>query len=202
MRNLFATRAIKLCLVYTTALLIACASTPKAPDVDYKHDYEFSRIKTFSYMTDSGSASGNSSRAFLSDMEINRINSALIDAMEIKGYKWVDDAFKADVLLNWHLFAQDKQKVSTYNSGPSYGGGYGRYGGYNRSAMYNCWNCGTEVRVSNYTQGTFIVDIIDPTLNQSIWRAVIQSKLKKEPTTDQQATNAAAQRIMAAFPPY
>lgn len=202
MRNLLATSAIKLCLIFTTALLFACASTPKAPDVDYKHDYDFSRIKTFSYMSDSGGASGNSSRAFLSDMEINRINSALIDAMEIKGYKWVEDAFQADVLVNWHLFAQDKQKVSTFNSGPSYGASYGRYRGYNRSSMYNCWNCGTEVRVSNYTQGTFIVDIIDPTLNQSVWRAVIQSKLKKQPNTDQQATNEAAQRVMAAFPPY
>jgi hypothetical protein len=204
MRNLFATRAMRLVLTFTAALLTACASAPKAPDVDYKHDYEFSRIKTFSYMTDSGGASGNSSRAFLSDMEINRINSALIDAMELKGYKWVDDAFQADVLVNWHLFAQDKQKVSTYNTGPSYGAGYGGgYRGYNRASMYNCWNCGgTEVRVSNYTEGTFIVDIIDPKINQSVWRAVIQSKLKKQPNTDQQATNAAAQRIMAAFPPY
>jgi hypothetical protein len=203
MRNLLATPAIRLCLVFTAALLAACASTPPTPDVDYKHDYDFSRIKTFSYLSNSGGASGNSARAFMSDMEMNRINDAIVDTMEIKGYKFVEDAFQADVLISWHLVAQDKQKVSTIPSGPSYGGYGGGYGGYGRRAHYNCWNCGgSEVRVSNYTEGTFIVDIIDPQLDQSVWRAVIQSKLKKEPTQDQQAVNEAAGRIFASFPPF
>lgn len=189
-------------LLLGALLLASCASSPPTPDVDYKHDYDFSRIKTFSYMSNTGGASGNSSRAFLSDMQINRINDALIDAMQAKGYTFVEDAFQADVLLDWHLFAQDKQKVNTYNTGPSMGGYYGGYRGYNRSARYNCWNCGgTEVRVTNYTQGTFIVDVIDPKLDQSVWRAVIQSKLKKEPTNDQQVVNAAAARVMASFAP-
>ncbi len=204
MGNLLVTPAIRLCLVLTAALLAACASTPPTPDVDYKHDYDFSRIKTFSYLSNSGSASGNSARAFMSDMQINRINDAIVDTMEIKGYKFVEDAFQADVLVTWHLVAQDRQKVSTIPSGPSYGGYYGRgrYGGYNRSAMYNCWNCGgTEVRVTNYTEGTFIVDIVDPKLDQSVWRAVIQSRMKKEPTQDQQVVNEAAGRIFASFPP-
>ncbi len=190
-------------LVGVLVLLTGCETAPPQPDVDYKHDYDFSGIRTFSWQSDSGSSAGNSPRAFLSDIEINRINDALIDAMDRKGYRFVDDAFQADVLLSWHLFAQDKQDIRTYNTGPSMGGYYGGYRGYNRSAYYNCWNCGsTEVRVRNYTQGTFIVDVIDPKLNQSVWRSVVNTKMKKEPTTDQQAINEGAQRVMASFPPF
>jgi hypothetical protein len=203
MRNQFATLSMKLGLILTALFLAACASSPPTPDVDYKHDYDFSRIKTFSYLSNSGEASGNSARALLSDMEINRINDAISDTMELKGYRFVKDAFQADVLVTWHLIAQDKTDVRTYNTGPSYGGGYGGYRGYNRSASYNCWNCGgTQVSVKNYTQGTFIVDVVDPKMNQSVWRAVIQSKLKAKVNQDQQAYNAAAGRIFASFPPY
>jgi hypothetical protein len=203
MRNQFATLSMKLGLILSAIFIAACASSPPTPDIDYKHDYDFSRIKTFSYLSNSGEASGNSARALLSDMEINRINDAISDTMELKGYKFVKDAFQADVLVTWHLIAQDKTDVRTYNTGPSYGGAYGGYRGYNRSAFYNCWNCNnTQVRVTNYTMGTFIVDVVDPTLNQSVWRAVIQSKLKAKVNQDQQAYNAAAGRIFASFPPY
>jgi hypothetical protein len=203
MRKQIATLPMKLGLILTAIFIAACASSPPTPDVDYKHDYDFSRIKTFSYLSNSGETSGNSARAFLSDMAINRINDAISDTMELKGYRFVEDAFQADVLVTWHLIAQDKTDVRTTNTGPSYGGSYGRHRGYNRSAFYNCWNCGsTQVTVKNYTQGTFIVDIVDPTLNQSVWRAVIQSKLKAEVNQDQQAYNVAAGRIFASFPPY
>ena len=80
--------------------------------------------------------------------------------------------------------------------------GYGRYGGYNRYSMYNCWGCTqTEVSVRNYTEGTFIVDMIDPGLKKSVWRGLTQSKMKGNHDADQDKYNAAADRIFASFPP-
>ena len=94
----------------------------------------------------------------------------------------------------------DKTDVKTYNS-PSYGATVG-YNRYNRYAMYNCYNCmnQTDVRISEYTQGTFIIDMIDPDENASIWRSVTQSKLKEETIRDQAALDSAAVRVLAAFP--
>ena len=68
--------------------------------------------------------------------------------------------------------------------------------------MYNCYNCmnQTDVRVTEYTQGTFIIDMIDPQRNASIWRSVTQSKLKEENIRDQAALDAAAIRVLANFP--
>ena len=69
--------------------------------------------------------------------------------------------------------------------------------------MYNCYNCmnQTDVRVTEYTQGTFIIDMIDRDANASVWRSVTQSKLKDETIRDQTALDSAAMRVLAGFPP-
>jgi hypothetical protein len=126
--------------------------------------------------------------------------------LESKGLRVVEDQSQADALVNWHLATQEKADVRTYNTGSSMsmgmGMGMGGYGHYNRASMYNCWNCGgTEVSVHNYTEGTFIVDVIDPALQQSVWRSVTQSRLKGKIKKDPAAIKEAALKIMAAFPP-
>ncbi len=180
----------------------SCASSPPEPRIDYKSDYDFRQIKTFSFQPQSGGASGDSPKAFISDMVVNRMNLAFERAMQAKGLSFVEDPNQADALLSWHLVAQEKTDVRTYNTGPTYGGYYGGYRGYNRAAFYNCWNCGTNVTVRNYTQGTFIVDIIDPKLQQSVFRSVIESRLKGEDSREQADYDVAASHIMKGFPPY
>jgi hypothetical protein len=95
----------------------------------------------------------------------------------------------------------EKQDIRTTSS-PNYSMGVG-YSRYNRYAMYNCYNCmnNTEVRVSEYTQGTFIIDMISPEKKRSVWRSVTQSKLKGENLKDQASIDAAAARVLADFPP-
>ncbi len=205
MLNSFFSRSLRVALpAAILALLAGCASSPPTPKVDYKDDYDFSGIKTLAFMSHSGASSGDSPRAFLSDMVIERIDRGITNAIENKGMKIVKDPRQADALINWHLVANEKTDVRSYNTGPSTGVYYGGARGYNRMAMYNCWNCGgSDVMVRNYTQGTFIVDIIEPDLNRSVWRSTTQSKLKgDEPSRDQADYDAAAARIMAGFPPY
>lgn len=184
------------------ALLAACASTPPTPAVDYKPDYDFRTVKRLAFYDDSGMVGGNNP-VLLSDMERERIDTALEGAFRNKGYEILDEenAAKADLLISWTLILNDKTDVRTYQTpGPTIG--YSRWGGYNRYSMYNCWNCGqTEVSVKNYTEGTFIVDMISPELKRSVWRSEVQSRLKGEPSHDQDKYNAAAERILASFPP-
>jgi hypothetical protein len=184
------------------AVLAGCASAPPEPTIDFKSGYNFRNIKTIAFMPQSGSASGDSPRAFLSDMVVGRIDEGIASALRAKGFQVIDDPKQADALVHWHLVAQEKTDIRTYNTGPTYGAYYGGYRGYNRSAFYNCWNCGTDVRVRQYTQGTFIVDIIDPKLEQSVFRSVVESRLKGEqPSREQAEYNAAAARILKGFPP-
>mgnify|MGYP001821154058 CR=1 FL=1 len=183
-------------------LLVACSSGPPKPNVDYKSDYNFSDVKTIAMYRDSGQVVGDNPLQ-LSDIQRERIDEALAYALRNKGFEISNDPANADMLLSWHLVTQNKTDVRTWET-PAYGAGYGRYGGYNRYSAYNCWNCRpthTEVSVHNYTQGTFIVDMIDPKMRKSVWRGITQSRLKGEPSQDQGKYNAAATAIFASFPP-
>jgi hypothetical protein len=181
----------------------SCVSGPPKPTVDYKADYDFNAVKTIAFYDDSGQVGGENP-LLLSDMQRDRIDDALSFALKNKGFEMVKDTSKADLLLSWSLFTQDKTSVQTWytpNPGVSYAGYYSRY---NRYSGYNCWNCFAyqpEVTVSNYTEGTFIVDLIDPNLKRSVWRSVIQSRLKGELGRDQDKYNETATAIFAAFPP-
>ena len=179
--------------------LVACATKPPEPVVDYAPDYDFGQTKTIGFYALSGEVTGNSP-SNLTDFQRDRIDDALKSALQQKGFTFVSKTSEDDLLLTWHLNMVDKTDVKTYNTS-SYGvsAGYSRY---NRYAMYNCYNCmnQTDVRVTEYTQGTFIIDMIDPQRNASIWRSVTQSKLKEENIRDQAALDAAAIRVLANFP--
>jgi hypothetical protein len=200
MINAFHTARIALLGLATALLLAACSSSPPKPNVDFKPDYNFSQVKTIAFYHKSGQVSGDNPMQ-LSDIQRNRIDEALAFALKNKGYQVIEDASQADMLVSWHLATQHKTDVRTYET-PAYGA-YG-YGPYNRYSMYSCWSCmptRTEVSVHDYTEGTFIVDMIDPGLRKSVWRSVVQSKLKGKVETDQGKYNAAAERILADFPP-
>ncbi len=184
-------------------LLAACSSPPPKPTVDYKSDFDFYKVKTIAFYKKSGQVSGDNPLA-LSDIQRGRIDQALTFALINKGFKVIDNAKEADILVSWHLATQHKQDIRTYET-PAYGGAYGagRYGSYNRYSRYNCWNCtNTQVSVRDYNEGTFIVDMIDPQMRQSVWRGFTQSKLKGEPEDDQNKYNEAAMRMFAEFPPF
>jgi len=183
-------------------LLTACASGPLVPEVDFKPDYNFAAVHKIALYDHSGLVSGNNPIP-LSDMERDRINQALEQSLRNKGYEILDqkDSSQAELLISWTLITNDKTDVRTYET-PTMGAGYGRYGGYNRYSMYSCWGCSqTEVSVRNYTEGTFIVDLIDPKLKKSVWRGLIQSRLKGGLKDDQDKYNATADNILSSFPP-
>lgn len=189
-------------ITLSIALLLGACTTAPEPVFDFKHDYDFSGVRNIAFYKGSGEVSGDNPLQ-LSDFQKERIDDALARALQTKGFNVVDDANQADMLMSWHLGTHEKTDVRTYETPATMSMGYGYYGGYNRYSMYNCWNCtNTEVRVSNYTEGTFIIDMIDPNLQKSVWRSVTQSKLKGKKHEDEPGEiDEAAQRVLAQFPP-
>lgn len=190
----------RITLIAAAALLLsACASGPPKPDVDYSADYDFSQARSIAFFADSGKVEGDNPLQ-LSDIQKDRINNGIRYALGQKGFTLVDDPAAADMLVSWHLVTQFKTEIRTHDTGVS----MGWYQGYNRYSMYNCWNCmgqRTEVTSRNYTEGTFIVDMIDPGLKRSVWRGIVQSRLTGKKMHEQAQYNEAAEAIFAAFPP-
>jgi hypothetical protein len=182
-----------------TLLLGACASGPPRPDVDYKPDYDFSQVRSVAFYAESGTVEGDNPLQ-LSDMQKERIDTGIRTALQNRGLTLVDDPAQADLLVSWHLLTQFKTDVRSYDR-PDF---IGFYHGYNRYSLYHCWSCigpRHDIVASNYTEGTFIVDMIDPELKRSVWRGVTHSRLSNEQVRDQQEYNEAAAAIFAAFPP-
>ena len=164
-------------------MLAGCASTPTA-QMDYDPGFDFSGVETIAIQPIDRSLA---STVIVSDMQVSRINEALAAELGRRGYQVVGNNADADLLLAWHLITQERMDVRSYNT----------------SIRYNCWNCGADIRVTQFTQGTFIVDLIVPARLQSVWRSVFESRLRDQPDPERAAENrrTAAQAIFAEFPP-
>ncbi len=169
------------------AVLAGCSSTPSIEAfTDYNQQYDFSKVRQIALQPVDRS---NANAIKVSDMQINRVNEALSRELTNRGFEILEaNSPDADLLMTWHLVTEARTDVRTYNS----------------MSYYNCWRCGpnvTDVSVREYTQGTFIVDMIDPATNRSVWRSVIQSRLEARPQPTEERRQEAARAVFAEFPP-
>ena len=121
---------------------------------------------------------------------VELIDGATGTELERRGFSVVEDRADANVYLSWHLVTREVTDIRSYNA----------------SSAYQCWRCGppvSDVSVRQFTEGTFIVDMIDPLRNRSVWRSTIQSRLsdKPDPSQAEQRRAAAATAVLAPFPP-
>ena len=174
-------------ILVVASLLQACAGPRYEAVSDYDDSYDFSAVRAVHILPFDRTAPAEH---FISDMQIERINTALADELRARGYRVEETRDAADIYLAWHLVTREKTDIRAYNT----------------FSAYNCWRCGppvSDVSVRQYTQGTFIVDLIDPLRNRSVWRSTISSQLSDQPDPQTAASNrsAAARAILAPFPP-
>jgi len=139
---------------------------------DYDHGADFGAFQTWDFIEDAGPDYAGYESLFTQYML-----EAITIEMDKRGYLKSDNP---DLLVNFNAYVQDKTKVTT-TSAPMTGGYYGY-----RGSRYGAWGgygYGTETRVSQYTEGTFNIDIIDANQHQLVWEAVgvgrITDKVRK-----------------------
>ncbi len=167
--------------------LTACGSSPLEAVSDFNREFDFSKVHNIAIQPIDRT---NLNSIRISDMQVDRINEALASDLRRKGLTMVSDNKQADLLLTWHLITQEKTDVRSYNS----------------MSYYNCWRCGpavSDISVHQYTEGTFIVDMIDPMRGQSVWRSTIHSRLKSNPKPEgaEERRREAVMAIFSQFPP-
>jgi hypothetical protein len=152
------TRFLLLALAFA---MTGCASSGKLRS-DYDRDADFGAYETYNFV-DHGE----------DDEYESLFHQYMVDAitleMENRGYVKSDDP---DLLVNFNAIIEDKTKVSTRPATPPpmYGGYYGYRGGF-----YDPWygyGYGTETHVSQYTEGTFNIDLVDARQKRLVWEAV------------------------------
>ena len=109
----------------------------------------------------------------ISDQQISRINGALSNELTRRGFEVVMENADADIFLTWR-FINSNSNLSPFDPGNG-----------------------------EIPQGTLYVNMIDPVVLQSKWRATFQSDLRDPPETPEAAQyrREAAKAILARFPP-
>jgi hypothetical protein len=178
-------------ITFAAVLLASCASGPKI-ETDYDHTMDFSKYRTYGFFNPMGIENPNYSSIYGSIFR-----DSISKEMESRGYKQSDNP---DLMINVSGRLQDKTKVTT-TSDPYMGGGYYGY----RRGSYGAWGgygYGSQTHVSNYTEGTINVDMVDRAQKRMVWEGVAVGRVKENKTNEETRTNihAGIQEMFAGYP--
>jgi hypothetical protein len=165
---------------------IACSGVRVTTDYDPSAD--FSDVSSYAWLDERSGVQGD--RPDVSSLLDRRVRSAVDAELQSKGLSRVDPS-AAKVLVTYHLGVESKLDVNTINSGYGYGR-YGRYGGIS-----------TTTTVSEYQEGTLLIDVVEPESKQLVWRGSGQARLREYATPEQreQRISEAVKQILEDFPP-
>ena len=163
------------------AVVVVAGCSTLEISTDYDKAIDFSQYKTFSYR-DTGDIKNQ--------LWARRIESGLSDALAGRGLKRVESG--GDVWLVAHGRLSKQTQINTYNTGWGYG--YGWYGG----------GMGMQTStVSEIPVGTLIVDLVDGTKKELVWRGKATDTLSESasPEDREKKLRDVAAQLFAGYPP-
>lgn len=172
---------LSLVIAVFVAIILAPGCSSITVNQDYNTNFDFSKWKTFGFIPIPESAG-------IDQINATRLGDAAKKQLEAKGYKLAEPA---DFGVAFHFGKQQVTDVQSYG----YGYGWGGYGGY--------YGPGGGVDVTQYEQGTLLIDLIDMKDNKLEWRGTGQGALQDNPSIEDRQANidSAVSQILAQFPP-
>ena len=173
--------------VFLSALLTGCSSSPKIL-THYEQNIDFKQYQSFSLydpVVDKKQA--------YSTLLDKHIQSSIIKELERRGLKHEENG---DLKVSFNIYTKELIETTTT---PTMNAGYynyrGRYG-YSYGMGY-----GSETRVSQYTEGTLNIDVVDFKQKQVIWEGAAIGRLKdKMPDNVEQLVDNVVASILADYP--
>ena len=188
------TTSLRKLLAIAGTLVFAAGMSGCASDnirSDYDPAADFSQYKTYNFFADAGPEDTNY-QSFFSQYMV----AAISREMEMRGYARSDDP---DLLINFNAMLREKTDVRT-TPAPMYGGGYYGY----RGGFYDPWGgygYATETHVSQYTEGTFNIDLVDARAKKLVWEAVGTGRVSQKDLEElEQRVNEGVPKFFAKFP--
>ncbi len=176
-------------------LLILGLSACTTFDVKTDHDptADFTTFRKFTFM---GLVDAEKGQTYDNSLMHKRIEAAVARELTGKGLQQVDLSQHPDLLAYYWYSAKDKQRIQS--TGPT-GGVYGYRGGYGYG-----WGAGYGGTVSTYeyTEGTLVLDLVEPTKKELVWRATIVGTLQDTPKENIELGNKAIAKAFERYPPH
>ena len=173
-------KLIKYFIFIILAGIITAGCSSLSVTQDYDTSYDFSKLKTFGFLP-------ISEKANIDQLNADRAGNAIKSNLTAKGYTLSEQAD-----FGVAIFFSKATKTDIQSTSYGYGYGYGWRG----SGM-------GDVSVSQYDEGTLVLDIIDIKENKLVWRGTGVGTLKDNPTMEEKTAriNEAITQILAQFPP-
>ena len=169
-------KALNILMLFTiVSALAACSSLRTASDFDKKAD--FSKYKTYDFY-DKGIA-----RLKLNDLDKRRMLEAIESQMNAKGFS---KSNKPDLLVNLVVVGREVNEI--YNNSPMWGWGYPYWG---RSMGM----------VNQFTEGTIIIDFLDPIQKKLIWHGIGQGFNMDNFNKREERMQKGVSEILGQYPP-
>ena len=174
----------------TLALAVALALVPAIASAQ-KTTYDFDKSASFAQFKSFTMRDGTPTKNELID---KRIVAAIEAQLAAKGFVRNDNA--PDVVVLFHVAYDEQKDISSFSSGPMYGGyGYGWGGGWGTTT--------TDVRVRDILVGTLAVDMVDAKKKQVVWRGLGTKEIdtNAKPEKRDQNISKAVEKIFKNYPP-
>jgi len=170
--------------VVAAALIASCSSGPKIY-VNEDPNGSFDQYKTYNYEGTLGTDEQKGYRSVFSNYLIN----AMDREMQSRGYVLAADP---DLIVNFYVNTQEKIRTTQSPSMGGYygyrGGAYGAYGGY-------------DTTVTQYTEGTVNIDLVDNRKDVLAWEGVIVGRITDKVRENlEEASNAVIAEAMEKYP--
>jgi hypothetical protein len=173
---------ISVYIVAVIAMLITGGCSTISVNQDYDPAYDFSKLKTFGFIP-------ITEEAGIDQLNATRLGDAIKANLTAKGYTLSENAD-----FGIALFFTKDTKTSIQSTGYGYGYGYG-YRGYG--------GMGGSTYVTQYDEGTLVIDFVDMAKQELVWRGVGTGALSDSPSVEERTANInnAVTQILSQFPP-
>jgi hypothetical protein len=182
---------ISRCLLIA-GLTLTSSAFAKKPQIQWDESYDFSQVRTFSWMSTAGETLERSD-PFLHSHIINTIEYQLTK----NGLTEVSD--NPDVRVTYYGSTDSQVRLQSDSYGYGWGGyggpGWGYYG-YGYGAYGRVGPVSTTTRVVEYETGTLVVDIVDARTDALIWRGTVSDiAITDKPSKMQKNVTKAIERM-------
>lgn len=144
--------------------LAASPALAQKVNIDYAHEFDFSSVKSFTYVDTPDSDAKNPLMA-------DRIEALI--KKELREGGLAEKSEGGDILVTYHVTTEDRTSYTTTNFG--YGGYWGGWYGWGGSMG------SSTTTAQNYTDGTLIIDGYDAKEKKMIWRGTGTVTVKSTP---------------------
>jgi hypothetical protein len=184
-------------LSFCMLVLLGCVTT-MATQSDWDASAQFSSLKTYSWASNDQPLTGNP--RLDNSLVDSRIRAAIDEQLAAQGYQKTNSA-EVDFQVAYHASIEGKLDTTTFRT-PSYGAGAGLVNSNNQRTAQLLGNKETTF-VTEYEEGTLLLDIIDPRTQKLIWRGSVSDVLNPKRTSEQKQAKIkeAVGKLLSQFPP-